>query len=253
MSNSELASLQKLTYAVGFILFSLVPAGAGAAEREIYIAQGSTAAVFPQCGAPESLACEYPLTIQVYSIDFRIEHPPVAQLDVLPTPLLSVVTFGLNSKLRACPVEALTQQLRIWEDRSREQPTVLVGTGIPARLTPCFQGALTTVDEQSMILLWRGGDVHAWIDCDGMSCFFQVHPPAEAFKQGGLQFGVRVDLISYGAVARFSENMEDVVSKLLAKASADLRELYLQLHIDAPTMDVVAADILSAGTSALIR
>lgn len=251
MGNSEAASLQRFACAVGlFILLSLVPVDARAADEEIYVAQGNTEVVFPQCGSPDSPACEYPFAIQVYRIDFRTDNPPVAQLGVLPTPLLSVVSFGLNSKLGACPADTLTQQLKIWEDRSREQSNVLIGTGIPARLTTCFQGGLTTLDEQSIILLWRGGEVHAWIKCDGLSCFFQVHPPMEAFEPGKPQFGVRVDLISYYALARFSEHIDEIVSKLLSRASADVRELYRQLQIDAPTMDVLAAETLRTADGA---
>ncbi|GEM_PF-2053398 len=224
------------------LMFGTCPVEADAAEGELFLASGSTKVVFPECGTQGSSACDYPLRLQVYKVDWRLGSP-VSELRVLPTPLLSKVTFGLDATPEACPLSKLTAQLSTWKAQSGENQELLA-TGVPGLIEPCFTGGLTSDSEQLTMLLWRQGEVHGWITCQGLSCYFQLHPPASSFNATELQFGLRIDLISYLSLSRFVASLDEVISNLMAPAPANILEQYRRLKITAPSVDGVAASML---------
>ena len=224
------------------LMFCTLPLQGNAAEGELFLASGSTKVVFPECGIQGSPACDYPLSLQVYNVDWRMSSQ-IPELRVLPTPLLSTISFGLDIDPEVCPLRELTAQLRNWKAQSEERQEFLA-TGVPGLLEPCFEGGLTYSSKHLTILLWKQGEVHGWIKCQGLSCYFQLHPPESSFQVEELQFGLRIDLISYLSLSRFVANLGDVTFNLMAPAPANIREQYRRLQIAAPSLDSVAVTML---------
>ena len=201
-------------------VFGLFQAGVAVGQNSSADAIGNywiaESLVFSQIDANPADA--YPLGVTIHRIQPQLEVPEGSPtiLGLLPTPLLSAVTFGIENVKSDCDIDLLAHELSEARSASQLLTRGSLASGLSLRSAICFNGGIGgDLPRKHVVLFWSEGEILAYVECRKRSCTFQYLPPKPLTSQGDEVIGVNVSIISSRHFSDLVERPNVILQRVL--------------------------------------
>ena len=188
---------------------------------EILNAWIAASLVFPENETDS--ASSWPLGVSVYRVHPRFEAPnglpPV--LGTLPTTLLGSLFLISNNTESGCDLDLLAKELSGARSESQRLGQEALVSGFSEHFAVCFNGGLGgTLPIHHTVLVWSGGQILAYVQCDTRSCTLHYLPPLPSTPQDKI-VGLKVSIISNQHFNELIEDPNGVIQRVLDTAGFD--------------------------------
>ena len=220
------------------------------AADDLFLARVSGKVAYELCSVVTSRQCEDFLGIVVRAVGEKLTAPSDIPegLDKLPTPLLSTVLFYVEGPSSgSCSSPELAKQLQRWGASSMEKGRALVAVGVTSDLAVCFNGGVGGQHPiNDVVLIWRAGEIYAYILCEDKICTFQLCPPESAFRPGMQPISVNVTGVQRLSVSNFISQLESTLLNIMIYSPAEVYEAFRAAEIDdVESLDETAKQIVA--------